>query len=429
MMQRWEFLSAAGIAGIFLSFIMVHLAAHIIGVDSGQSISSDAQLYHFPELQHFLLNPIGFESSPGFSGPIPGYHWFQTALARVLGASTLEDALPLIMAIHFLVALAAVAALIVATLTLSRAHITPFVLILIIVLDYYFIQSGYYFNTETPAYAFLTLLLSLLAMNEKKPSAAYGGGAGAAGLGLTLSRHSTLPALVGVALYFGIARQWHALARFSVFGVIIALIILSYLSFWGGLVSPFWQERGVSSGLFPHSLAHVFALTGAFAPFFFVALREQIAEALSTQGYKIALASAATVLVVLWLIADTNASAPDERRFSIVWRFAALGPEIGAKSPVVLGLMLISAPLFALMIHEMIRAGRLFPEIAVTGCYLSAQILQNLSFQRYVEVPLLIGIALFTARYAKDNAWTLSALFSLALIWGGLSVIRFLGFL
>lgn len=416
-----------------LALTSVWLIAGLFAVDRGQSIASDAKLFHYPELQHFLKNPVGFASSPGLSGPIPGYHWFLASIARLFGKTTLDQALPLVQVVHFLIALVGAVAVTMLIRRLARTFALALPIILFIVLDFYYLQAAYYLNTEAPTYTLLILIAARLAIDGTSGEAAIGNQAGALGLGLVLVRHAAFPALLGSALYLAAERRWSALGPFAIYASMAALVITIYALFWGGLVSPYWQaprllsaER-VSFGIFPHSLAHVFALAGIFAPFFLIALWDRLQGAWHRHTYRIVLAVFLVIVVGLWFFADTNADWEEQRTYSIVWKLAALGADVQKKSIIVLSLMLITTPLVALIVDEMISARRCFVEFAVFGSLLAAQIIQNLSFQRYVEVPLFVILGAFAARFTSENVCSLLALYSLAVLWGFLSITRFYG--
>jgi hypothetical protein len=283
---------------------------------------------------------------------------------------------------------------------------------------------SYYFNTEAPAFLFF---IAIIALCELKPAASLRGAEiGSCALALVLIRHSMVTTLVAPVVALVTRRCWVQAAVFCLYAGIAALIIFDFWLKWGALVSPFWQARNVGAGFSPHSALHVFALTGMFAAFFMIPLNGEFLLARTHLHFWIAVTAFFVIAVLLWCVTPSNYNPDANREFSIIWTLARLTPTIGESSPIVLVLALGAAPMLGLMVSRMVRDRIIYADTAMSATYLGGQFLQNLPFQRYVEVPILIALSLFTARFSSGRAVARWSLVALVMTYCSISVIKFL---
>jgi hypothetical protein len=400
------------------------LVAYGFGVDSKQSISFDATNYHIPELNHFIAHPLGFETAPGFSSPIPGYHWFHGSLLRLAGYARAPEGFAFFRVVHMAIGVLGLGLIAHLLARLARDPATAVLLSLLLCLSPYSLQMSYYFNTEAPAFLFFIAIIVLF--EQKQPAGLRGAEIGSCALALVLMRHTMATTLIAPIAVLATRRCWGQAAVFCVYAGIAAVIIFDYWAMWGGLVSPFWQVRNVASGFTPHSALHVFALTGMFAAFFMVPLRSEFLIAQTRLTFWISVAVIMAIVGSLWWMTPSNYNPDANRQFSIIWTLARLTPTIGESSPIVLVLALTAAPMLGVMVSRMVRDRVIYADTAMCATYLAGQFLQNLPSQRYVEVPILIALSLFTARFSSGLSVTRWPLVALVTVYCSASVIKFL---
>jgi len=163
-----------------------------------------------------------------------------------------------------------------------------------------------------------------------------------------------------------------------------------------------------------------------FAAFFMMPLNGEFLLARTHLHFWITVGAFVAIALWLWCVTPSNYNPDTNQEFSIIWTLARLTPTIGESSPIVLVLALLAAPMLGLMVSRMIRDRIIYADTAMSATYLGGQFLQNLPFQRYVEVPILIALSLFTARFSSDGAIARWPLVALVTTYCSMSVIKFL---
>jgi hypothetical protein len=401
---------------------LVAYGLHVNGV-----FGKDFAMFHVPEINHFIAHPLGFETAPPSASAIPGYHWFQGILLRLTGHDRVPDGASIIRLLHTAIGVFGFGLLAYLLTKLARDTATAVLLSLLLCLSYYPLQMSYYSNTEAPAFLFFVAIIALC--EQKQPDRLRGAEIGSCALAMVLMRDSmacTLPVPLAV---LAARRSWWQAGIFCLYAIVAVLVIYSYWVKWGGLTSPYWQAEAFPSGgasFTPTSALHVFALTGLFSAFLVAPLYREFLFARTHLFFWLSVLALAAAVGALWWVAPSTYNPAANRRYSIIWTLASLTPSIGDSSPIVLALALAAVPMLGLMVSRMIRDRVIYPDTAMSATYLAGQFVANLPWQRYIEVPILVALGLFTARFASGPAPARLSLAALVAVYCTASVIRFL---
>lgn len=404
---------------------LVCLVACALGVN-GKPLGVDFAIFHVPEINHFIAHPLGFDTAPPSASAIPGYHWFQAMVLRLTGHDRVPRGFSIIRLLHTAIGIGAFTLLARLLTKLGRDTVTAALLSLLLCVSYYPLQMTYYSNTEAPAFLFFMAIIALCA---QQPDRLRGAEIGSCALAMVLMRDSMASTLPAPIALLALRRSWLQAAIFCLYVAVIALILYGYWLKWGGLTSPLWQSEAFPSGGVGFSAAstlHAFALIGLFSIFLIAPLYRELLLARTHRCFWLAAGTLAVIVAALWWIAPSTYSAAQNRHYSIVWRLAALTPAIGNASPIVLALALAAVPMLALMVSRMIRDRTLYPDTAMAATCVAGQFVADLPWQRYVEVPILVGLGLFTARFASNRPLARLPLAVLVAIYCAVSIFRFL---
>ena len=403
---------------------VVCLIGCALGVN-GKPLSEDFARFYVPEINHFITHPLGFDTAPPSASAIPGYPWLQAMVLRLTGHDRVPGGFSLLRLLHTAIGIGAFTLLARLLARLGRDAVTVVLLSLLLCVSYYPLQMTYYSNNQAPAFLFFMAIIALCA---QPPDRQRGAEIGSCALAMVLMRDSmasTLPAPIAI---LALRRSWLQTAIFCLYAAVIALIIYGYWLHWGGLTSPRWQSEAFPSGISfsVTSTLHAFALTGLFSVFLGVPLYREFLLARTQRCFWLAAGTLAVIVAALWWIGPSTYSPAQNRLYSIIWRLAALTPAIGSSSPIVLALALAAVPMLALMVSRMVRDHTLYPDTAMAATCVAGQFVAALPWQRYVEVPILVGLGLFTARFASSRPLARLPLAALVLVYCAVSIFRFL---
>jgi hypothetical protein len=401
---------------------VVAYALHI----NGKPLGDDFVRFHVAEINHFIAHPLGFDTAPPSAGAIPGYHWLQAMVLKLTGHDRVPSGFSLIRLVHTAIGIGAFTLLARLLTRLGRDAVTAILLSLLLCVSYYPLQMTYYSNTEAPAFLFFMTIIALCA---RPPDRLRGAEIGSCALAMVLMRDSLASTLPAPLALLALRRSWLQAAIFCLYGLVIALIIYAYWLQWGGLTSPQWQSEAFPSGGVGFSVAstlHAFALTGLFSVFLVGPLYREFFLARTHRCFWFAAGMLAVVVAALWWIGPSTYSPWQNRRYSIVWTLAALTPAVGHSSPIVLALALAAVPMLALMVSRMARDRTLYPDSAMAATCVAGQFVADVPWQRYVEVPILVGLGLFAARFASSRPLARLPLAVLVAAYCAVSIFKFL---
>ncbi len=386
--------AAAAAIGCYLIIVVV---AKWLAPDVGWA-ASDARDAHFPAINYFIA--YGFDLGyPGGFAMFPGMHAFTAFWARIFGIESLAFngfpafAIQSISGLLFLFSIWRLAALV------AKEPADAVIGVVVILSSSYWLYAWVWPTTELGGYicyAFMMVLLLSADRDRWQTGAAFS----VLGVVSVLWRQSSAP-LAAALLLNSLSERFFGGQPLSVRKLVIgtvpivaALAVLAMIAhLWGGLVPPGYQKHE-SNGVNFVQVAHMAALTGLVAwPFAVPAFR-----LVDDRRASLMIASfAVAVALVCWLLLPLDFNRTDGRWGSLIWTLVAHlhGP---LSFVFLVATMSVGFSIWIGTVAVCWRERRIAPEIILFALFAAAFLVQAFSWQRYVEVQILITLAVFFIR-------------------------------
>ena len=395
---------------LFIHTMMILPALFFLNQDVWIAEAWDSNKGHIPAINYFIANPTHLFSYPSIISTFPGYHLFLALIASLFGMESVNGATWLIRIINIAFAYGLVIMVWQIVWRLKQDVQLAFALLLPLALSYYVLASSIWINTDDVAAFFYVTLIFIFMFNQSSLMAAF------MAFFMVICRQIYFP-VVGAfwppALWPKFNKTYARLAL--AVSLLTSLTILIYLWRWQGLTPGRTQTINKFIGINLSGLLHAFTLTGLWSiPYLFIFC----ADRLSYKKYFYFLIFIAIGLaLLLWGITPSNFDYDEGRGGSIVWYLANLTPSYEHHSFFVL---LFSAVGMFVMLNMIMRsiAMRYYPiETIMLLAYFLSCSTQIFSFQRYVEIPILITFAVFGARIKNYRRLNLLGPIALAIIF------------
>ncbi len=411
---------------IFVLGVAVKLSWLNRAVDmDGNQAAFDAFYYHVPQINEFITN--GFRTNyTNFVAMTPGLHVLYAYLARGLGITSFAYDSGLLFAIHSLWMIAYLALNVFIMRKVYERHSAGLIMVLPVLASSYPIYSWVWPTTDLPA---TVLYLAAIAIEfrtwrETSRLILY---AVLGAIGVLLRQHygflAAVPAGIMVANAI-VQRQPIDYKRVLVYllPVIPALLILGYfVSIWHGLVPPD-QAYHFAPFSEPVSLAHVLGFTGLLAFPFVVSLWRLLGQSATPvrsaadsplaagdvrTATRILLAAAVTGLVAVALL-PLNPSVEAGRYGSLLWTIEGKLASQLARDIYLWAAISLGTAIWLAVATVCWRRREAIPTIVLFAMFVGTLLVQEFCFQRYLEEPLLLTLAVFIvwqARLPKLETW------------------------
>jgi hypothetical protein len=414
--------SAMALVALLAFFALLVAPPVLLGLNAGWA-AFDAMQAHLPQINFQIAHPFTLYNPSTRAPQVPGSHIFLGWIAILSGYSHIDQATPIIRLVNALFGFGFIATcwLIVQRLIANRWHAA--VLVLPIACSTYVISSAIWVTTDDGALLFYALTLYGVLWRPKNSVLA-----GVSATLLVLWRQIYFP-VVGVyalsAAHAGRNVTLRDIASSAAAIIPPALTVAYFYVLWGGFTPPGFQN--VDKFTLNLSLTlHATALTGLFA-FAYAPTLSRLLRAVDRSMVSLAVGTAVAAAAVLWLAAPSDYNFPGERWGSVVWYLARFTPVFAHRSLVVLPLAMIGTAALAIMLVHALQ-NRYFPAAAaMLLLYFVAYSCQYFAFQRYIEPPILLTLAIFCARIGNLQRIDLIGPLTLAAVSGSISIARIYG--
>lgn len=414
-----------------LLLIAAFLAAAILPLMLGGINSwalKDARAFHVPQINMFMSRRFDVFHYPSTSATTPGYHILLAWIMDLLGYSSVtEKTLPLVL-INLAVGCVAILLAWLVAWRLSGRPWHAAALVAPLAGSSYVISGASFVTTDVGAFAFYALALFLLIFHRQATVAL------AATLAAAVAWRQMYLPIAGALALAVIDDPWRRpVAQFfepSRLLRTIAICLPAMVLFgiwainWGGLVPPEFPQNGASfNAAVP---IQAVALTGLYAlAFAFPA--SALPKALDAKTWRRIAGVSLVLALLLWLAGPTTFDRDNGRWGSVIWTAAAHTPHIGTHSVVVLTLAFVGiVALVAILVHAYQQ--NYFPaEFLLLAFYFIGYSAQHYAWQRYVEPPIFLTLAVFTARLPKARPLFDIVPIGLAIVYTTLTVLHTIG--
>jgi hypothetical protein len=412
----WLFAILIFALGVAVKLSWLH---RVVDVDSNQA-AWDAFYYHTPQINEFITN--GFRRDyANFVAMTPGLHVLYADLARVFGITAFTYDSGLLFAIHSLWMIAYLALNVFIIRKVYERNNAGLIIVLPVLASSYPVYSWVWPTTDLPA---TVLYLAVIAIKfrdvRETPQLVFYAALGA--VGVLLRQHYGFLAAVPAGIYVAdtiVQRTRLDVRRLFVYlmPVIPALLILGYFVWiWHGLVPPD-QAYHFAPFSEPISLAHVLGITGLLGfPFAISLWRLLIAAPTSArQGFTVyaldrhglsgdarftvtgILVAAMMCGVLAVALLPLDPSVETGRYGSMFWTIEGKLPSQLARDVYLWAAISFGTAIWLAVATLCWRRREAIPTIVLFAMFVGTLLVQEFCFQRYLEEPVLLTLAVFIA--------------------------------
>ncbi len=356
----------------------------------------DAFYYHVPQINEFITNGFRPDYS-NFVAMTPGLHLLYAYLARGFGITSFAYDSGLLFAVHSLWMVAYLALNMFIIGKVYQRNNAGLIIVLPMLASAYPVYSWVWPTTDLPATVlYLTAIaIEFRTWREINRLAAY---AVLGVAGVLLRQHygflAAVPAGILVANAI-IHRTRLDPVKLLVYllPVVPALAVLAYfVSIWHGLVPPD-QAYHFAPFSEPVSLAHVLGFTGLVGLPFAVSLWRLLAGNNRTPIRILVAAIVCGLVAVVALPLDPSVAAG--RYGSMLWTIEGKIPSQLLRDVFLWGAISLGAAIWMAVATLCWRQRDVIPTVVVYTMYAGTLLVQEFCFQRYVEEPILLTLAIF----------------------------------
>ena len=356
----------------------------------------DAFYYHVPQINEFITNGFRPDYS-NFVAMTPGLHLLYAYLARGFGITSFAYDSGLLFAVHSLWMVAYLALNMFIIGKVYQRNNAGLIIVLPMLASAYPVYSWVWPTTDLPATVlYLTAIaIEFRTWREINRLAAY---AVLGAAGVLLRQHygflAAVPAGILVANAI-IHRTRLDPVKLLVYllPVVPALAVLAYfVSIWHGLVPPD-QAYHFAPFSEPVSLAHVLGFTGLVGLPFAVSLWRLLAGNNRTPIRILVAAIVCGLVAVVALPLDPSVAAG--RYGSMLWTIEGKIPSQLLRDVFLWGAISLGAAIWMAVATLCWRQRDVIPTVVVYTMYAGTLLVQEFCFQRYVEEPILLTLAIF----------------------------------
>lgn len=362
----------------------------------GNQAAWDAFYYHVPQINEFITNGFRPDYS-NFVAMTPGLHLLYAYLARGFGITSFAYDSGLLFAVHSLWMVAYLALNMFIIGKVYQRNNAGLIIVLPMLASAYPVYSWVWPTTDLPATVlYLTAIaIEFRTWREINRLAAY---AVLGVAGVLLRQHygflAAVPAGILVANAI-IHRTRLDPVKLLVYllPVVPALAVLAYfVSIWHGLVPPD-QAYHFAPFSEPVSLAHVLGFTGLVGLPFAVSLWRLLAGNNRTPIRILVAAIVCGLVAVVALPLDPSVAAG--RYGSMLWTIEGKIPSQLLRDVFLWGAISLGAAIWMAVATLCWRQRDVIPTVVVYTMYAGTLLVQEFCFQRYVEEPILLTLAIF----------------------------------
>lgn len=356
----------------------------------------DAFYYHVPQINEFITNGFRPDYS-NFVAMTPGLHLLYAYLARGFGITSFAYDSGLLFAVHSLWMVAYLALNMFIIGKVYQRNNAGLIIVLPMLASAYPVYSWVWPTTDLPATVlYLTAIaIEFRTWREINRLTAY---AVLGAAGVLLRQHygflAAVPAGILVANAI-IHRTRLDPVKLLVYllPVVPALAVLAYfVSIWHGLVPPD-QAYHFAPFSEPVSLAHVLGFTGLVGLPFAVSLWRLLAGNNRTPIRILVAAIVCGLVAVVALPLDPSVAAG--RYGSMLWTIEGKIPSQLLRDVFLWGAISLGAAIWMAVATLCWRQRDVIPTVVVYTMYAGTLLVQEFCFQRYVEEPILLTLAIF----------------------------------
>ena len=356
----------------------------------------DAFYYHVPQINEFITNGFRPDYS-NFVAMTPGLHLLYAYLARGFGITSFAYDSGLLFAVHSLWMVAYLALNMFIIGKVYQRNNAGLIIVLPMLASAYPVYSWVWPTTDLPATVlYLTAIaIEFRTWREINRLTAY---AVLGVAGVLLRQHygflAAVPAGILVANAI-IHRTRLDPVKLLVYllPVVPALAVLAYfVSIWHGLVPPD-QAYHFAPFSEPVSLAHVLGFTGLVGLPFAVSLWRLLAGNNRTPIRILVAAIVCGLVAVVALPLDPSVAAG--RYGSMLWTIEGKIPSQLLRDVFLWGAISLGAAIWMAVATLCWRQRDVIPTVVVYTMYAGTLLVQEFCFQRYVEEPILLTLAIF----------------------------------
>ncbi|MBL9150025.1 MAG: glycosyltransferase family 39 protein [Phycisphaerae bacterium] len=404
------------VAGLALSALYLGVAAiPILRGDLGQK-AADHRFFHLPLIREWAATWPAVDIRDYNSATGPLYHWLLSGAAQIVGTGDGERAT----ALQFVNALIGAAFVVIAYCMVRRVlkPATAFAGAAALALSPYLLGNGIWLMTDNLAFVFIALTVGTAAFAAPTAGWSWRQGAFAAAATVTRQINIWLAAPIAVAWLVRSRLDRASFVRTVIACAMPIAVLATFVVLWGGLVPPrfkaFHTGGGVQIGTFGYALA-ILAAYGL--PLAIVA-----EDGLAKLARRPSIALGALALgVVVAALGPSSASLEAGRNGGWMWRLADLGPDLGARSLVIVAGgavgMLVLVALY-LEAEAKARANEALVLVVAFFAYVAAHAANAQVFQRYFD-PIALLTILWLAGLAGSSRKRTIAFTFVALVQAG----------
>ena len=388
--NKWYFISL-GFLFILFTFIVIPPIFILQNLNIMIPEAWDSTTGHIPLINYFIKHSIHLFNYPSLVSTLPGYHIFLSQLAFLLGIQEVVQSTWAIRLINALMGYALILTIWKIVWKLKPNVNVTFALLFPIAFSYYVVASSVWINTDNFAALLYSLLISAFLFSWPLWSATL------VAFGLIFSRQLYYPVIMAfwVPAIFPKKNVRFLQLAFYITAVTTTTLAL-YTWHWKGLTPISSQHINQFVGVNPSAFLQAIAMTGllaiAYLPIFFTNRHYHSKNSYLLAGIFI------LFTVLIWANTFSNYDDTVGRNGSIIWRIAKITPLYNNHSIAVLLLSCTGIITLGNMILHAIYYKYYPIEVIMLMLYFISYSSQILSFQRYVEIPILITFAIFGAR-------------------------------
>jgi hypothetical protein len=407
---KMEFSTVVLFAGIlFLLGIAVKIFwyHHSINLEANQA-AWDAYYYHVPQINEFIAH--GFRGHyQNFVAMTPGLHMLYAAIGIALGVKEFAYDSSLLFAIHSVWMVAYIGLNLAIIHKMYQRNDTALVMVLPLLASSYPIYSWVWPTTDLPA-TDLYLAAIVIEFHAWRPAwrsqaarlAIY---AVLGAVGVMIRQHygflAAIPAGILIAEFLVRRERRLDPMRLLVYlsPVLPALAVLGYfIALWGGPVPPDQAFHYAPFGA-PIALAHVLGFTGLIGFPFAVSLWRLLRENRIRPVWILISAIAVGLAAAAFLPLEPNVAAG--RFGSLLWTIEGRIPFLAGRFVFLAGAIGFGAAIWLAVAALCVRRQQAIPTVVLFAMYTGTLLVQEYCFQRYVEEPILLTLAVFILWQAR----------------------------
>lgn len=417
-----------GIALCILLLIYTGLALPFFFISMDPTwAESDFLSFHQPQIEYFIEHPFAILDYPATTAMTPGHHLMFGLLARAGGYTDLSGPMVGLRGISLGLGVLALLWVWQILYRLCGRGWVATILSSPLAVSQYLITSALWLVTDhTAALAYVGALWTLISAQPQLI------GFGLMGGGVVLVRQLYFPIVLTPVVpplwsYLrgrgGLERMGPALLAM---GPALGVGMLFFLV-WGGLTPPDYQGRFQMT---PMSLAvvtlHGLCLVGLLSLPFGLFLLDRLRRLRQRQVFQIG-AISLVLGILVWGIAPSSYDPSAYRFGSLVWRIAAASPLIADRALVLLPVAVLGMIAVQALLCTPERTSDPAYEVIAFLLYGLGYVLQPNPWQRYLEIPLLVTLAIACARQASWSIWALGLVSLFTLLYGAATLLRLYG--